>query len=91
MRNIPILICYVFLFATHALSAAEHPNILLTFTDDHGYGDVSTYHQSDVRTPNIDGIAKAGMLFTNMRANCTVCSPSRAALLTGRYAERARL
>jgi len=64
------------------------PNIVLIFTDDHGYGDVSTYHLSDVRTPNIDRIAAEGMLFTAMRANCTVCSPSRAALLSGRYADR---
>ena len=64
------------------------PNFLVIFTDDHGYGDVSTYHASDVRTPHIDSIAAEGMLFTAMRANCTVCSPSRAALLTGRYADR---
>ncbi len=64
------------------------PNFLLIFTDDLGYGDVSTYHQSDVQTPNIDRLAIEGMLFTTMRANCTVCSPSRAALLTGRYADR---
>lgn len=68
--------------------AADRPNFLLIFTDDHGYGDVSTYHKSDVSTPNIDSIAADGMLFTAMRANCTVCSPSRAALLTGRYADR---
>lgn len=66
----------------------ERPNILLIFTDDHGYGDVSTYQKSDVLTPHIDSIAAEGMLFTAMRANCTVCSPSRAALLTGRYADR---
>lgn len=64
------------------------PNVLIIFTDDHGYGDVSAYHASDVRTPNIDRIAADGMLFTNMRANCTVCSPSRAALLTGRFPDR---
>jgi arylsulfatase A-like enzyme len=64
------------------------PNFLLIFTDDHGYGDVSTYGPADVRTPHIDRIAAEGMLFTTMRANCTVCSPSRAALLTGRYADR---
>ncbi|XZE18611.1 sulfatase family protein [Pirellulaceae bacterium SH449] len=68
--------------------AAQRPNIVLIFTDDHGYGDVSTYHESDVRTPHIDSIAAEGILFTAMRANCTVCSPSRAALLTGRYADR---
>jgi arylsulfatase A-like enzyme len=68
---------------------ASQPNFLLIFADDHGYGDVSAYHESDVLTPNIDRIGKEGMLFTAMRANCTVCSPSRAALLTGRYADRA--
>ncbi len=67
---------------------AAQPNFLLIFADDHGYGDVSAYHASDVRTPNIDRIGSEGMLFTAMRANCTVCSPSRAALLTGRYADR---
>jgi len=84
-----------FLFAAVLLAAgsgsaaaADRPNFLLIFTDDHGYGDVSTYHKSDVRTPNIDRLAADGMLFTTMRANCTVCSPSRAALLTGRYADR---
>jgi arylsulfatase A-like enzyme len=69
-------------------SGAAPPNFLLILTDDHGYGDVSAYHASDVRTPNIDSIGEQGMLFTTMRANCTVCSPSRAALLTGRYADR---
>jgi arylsulfatase A-like enzyme len=64
------------------------PNFLLILTDDHGYGDVSAYGPSDARTPNIDRIGAEGMLFSGMRANCTVCSPSRAALLSGRYADR---
>jgi arylsulfatase A-like enzyme len=67
---------------------SDRPNIVLILADDHGYGDVSAYHASDVQTPNIDRIGEEGMLFTAMRANCTVCSPSRAALLTGRYADR---
>jgi arylsulfatase A-like enzyme len=67
---------------------ATPPNFLLIFTDDHGYGDVSTYRTSDVATPHIDRIASEGMLFTSMRSNCTVCSPSRAALLTGMYPDR---
>ncbi|MCU0784282.1 MAG: sulfatase-like hydrolase/transferase [Verrucomicrobia bacterium] len=71
-----------------ANSIAAPPNFLLILTDDQGYGDVSAYHASDVRTPNIDRIGAQGMLFTSMRANCTVCSPSRAALLTGRYPDR---
>lgn len=71
-----------------ALPSAARPNILLIYTDDHGYGDVSAYGSPEVRTPHIDGLAEKGMLFTAMRSNCTVCSPSRAALLTGRYADR---
>ena len=69
-------------------AAADRPNFLLIIADDLGYGDVSTYHASDVQTPNIDRIAAEGLRFTTMRANCTVCSPSRAALLTGRYPDR---
>lgn len=76
------------LVASLQARAAGRPNFLLIITDDHGYGDVSAYHPSDVRTPNIDRIGTEGMLFTAMRANCTVCSPSRAALLTGCYADR---
>lgn len=71
-----------------ALAEASRPNFLIIYTDDHGYGDVSTYGATDVRTPNIDSLAADGMLFTTMRANCTVCSPSRAALLTGRNQDR---
>jgi len=78
---------FVFLALSAALQAAK-PNFLIILADDHGYGDVSAYHESDVETPNIDRIGKEGLLFTAMRANCTVCSPSRAALLTGRYADR---
>jgi arylsulfatase A-like enzyme len=69
-------------------AAEPRPNFVIILTDDQGYGDVSTYHPSDVKTPHIDQLAAEGMLFANMRANCTVCSPSRAALLTGRYADR---
>ena len=69
-------------------ATAGQPNFLVILADDLGYGDVSTYHSRDVQTPHIDRLAAAGMLFENMRANCTVCSPSRAALLSGRDADR---
>lgn len=83
-----LLLSLVLLLSCSALRAAAKPNFIILFTDDHGYGDVSAYHESDVRTPHIDRIGKEGMLFTRMRANCTVCSPSRAALLTGLYPDR---
>lgn len=81
-----LLVLYI--AASSSMLALTPPNILLIFTADQGYGDVSTYHVSDVRTPNIDRIGSEGMVFTAMRANCTVCSPSRAALMTGKYADR---
>jgi len=70
------------------LAADTAPNLLVILADDLGIGDVGAYRQADIQTPAIDRLAAEGMLFTNMRANCTVCSPSRAALLTGCYADR---
>lgn len=80
----------LFLLCAASLPAAvaDRPNVLVIITDDHGYGDVSTYGPSDVQTPHLDRLAAEGMLFTRMRANATVCSPTRAALLTGRYPDR---
>jgi arylsulfatase A-like enzyme len=75
-------------FAHATVADSARPNFLLILTDDHGYGDVSAYRRADVQTPHIDSLAADGLLFTDMRANCTVCSPSRAALLTGRYPDR---
>lgn len=71
------------------LPAAEKPNFIVIYTDDQGYGDTSMYGKKGIETPHMDRIAKEGMLFTQMRANCTVCTPSRAALITGIYADRA--
>jgi len=61
----------------------------MILADDLGFADVSTNGQRDVATPNIDRIAAEGMHFTHMRANATVCSPTRAAFVTGVYADRA--
>jgi hypothetical protein len=88
-RRFFILSIALAFFGIDSTSAeAPRPNFLIIYTDDHGYGDVSTYGATDVKTPNIDSLAADGMLFTTMRANCTVCSPSRAALLTGRDQDR---
>ena len=64
------------------------PNIVLILADDHGYGDVSMHGGPHIQTPNIDRIAAEGMRFSQFYANSSVCSPSRAALLTGRYPDR---
>jgi len=65
--------------------AAQKPNILLILVDDLGYGDLSAYGATDLKTPNIDRLVRAGMRFDQFYANCPVCSPTRASLLTGRY------
>ncbi|MCL4111160.1 UNVERIFIED_CONTAM: hypothetical protein GTU68_038502 [Idotea baltica] len=64
------------------------PNIIIVFADDLGYGDLGCYGAQDVKTPNIDQLASEGMRFTDFQVPSSVCSPSRAALLTGRYPMR---
>lgn len=64
------------------------PNILLILADDHGYGDISAHEGPSIQTPNIDRIATNGTRFTRFYANSSVCSPSRASLMTGRYPDR---
>ncbi len=66
-------------------SPERKPNILMILVDDHGYGDLSCYGAKDLQTPNIDKLIASGMRLDNSYANCPVCSPTRAALLTGRY------
>ncbi len=63
------------------------PNILVILVDDLGYGDLSCYGAADLRTPHIDLLANEGIRFDNFYSNCPVCSPTRAALLSGRYQE----
>jgi arylsulfatase A len=67
------------------------PNIIIILTDDMGYGDIGAYGSTRIRTPHIDAIAQRGILLTNAYASANVCSPSRAGLLTGRYAIRSGL
>lgn len=64
---------------------SQKPNILMILVDDLGYGDLTGYGAKDLETPNIDNLIASGMRFDNFYANCPVCSPTRASLLTGRY------
>ncbi|GMU21913.1 MAG: sulfatase [Phycisphaerae bacterium] len=68
-----------------SLTADRPPNIMVILADDLGYGDLSSYGARDLRTPNIDRLVNGGIRFDNFYANCPLCSPTRAALLTGRY------
>ncbi|PSL03611.1 putative sulfatase [Haloactinopolyspora alba] len=67
---------------------ASKPNFVFIMTDDQGYGDLSSYGATLTRTPNIDGIARRGIAFREHYAGSPVCTPSRAALLTGAWAPR---
>ncbi len=67
---------------------AQNPNVVLIFMDDLGYGDLSCTGALDYHTPNLDNMAREGMLFTNFLATQAVCSASRAAILTGCYPNR---
>lgn len=69
-------------------SRANSPNIIVIFADDLGYGDLGSYGSTTILTPNLDRLASEGIRFTDYRSVCSVCSPSRASLLTGRYPSR---
>ncbi len=68
-----------------ATAPTGRPNLLVILVDDRGYGDLSSYGATDLQTPNIDVLVANGMRFDRFYANCPVCSPTRAALLTGCY------
>ena len=71
-----------------AAPAIRPPNFVLIMADDLGYGDLSCYGSERARTPHLDALAREGLRFTDYHSNGCVCSPTRAALLTGRYQQR---
>lgn len=77
-------LCFL-LFFTSLAFAQQKPNIVMILVDDMGWGEVGVYGSKYCQTPQLDNLAKQGMRFTNFYANSTVCSPTRAALMTGRY------
>jgi arylsulfatase A-like enzyme len=81
------------LFAVSGLAvAADKPNVVYILADDLGYGDPGCYNaKSKIPTPHIDRLAKEGVRFTDAHSPSAVCTPTRYALLTGRYAWRTRL
>ena len=73
-----------------AAAQTPRPNIILIVADDVGYGDIGAYGAPDVKTPNLDRLAREGVRFSDFYAAPT-CSPTRAALISGRYYQRFRI
>ncbi|MFN7930554.1 MAG: arylsulfatase [Blastocatellia bacterium] len=82
-------LCFsLFLCAVAVPAQTQRPNIVLIYADDLGFGDVSSYGATAVKTPNMDRLAREGLRFTDAHAAAATCTPSRYALLTGEYAWR---
>ena len=69
---------------TSSSLTSTQPNIVIIFCDDLGYGDLGTFGHPTIRTPNLDNMAAEGQKWTNFYVGASVCTPSRAALITGR-------
>ena len=85
MRKAIFVLSVMLMFAANA---ADKPNFIIIFTDDQGYNDLSCYGSKKIKTPHIDSIAKNGRKFTSFYVASPVCTPSRAALLSGCYPKR---
>ncbi|MDF1755241.1 MAG: sulfatase [Verrucomicrobiales bacterium] len=88
MGKFNFILIAVTLISLPALRAEEKPNFVIIFADDQGYGDLGCFGSTTIKTPNIDHMATEGRRFTNFMVASPVCTPSRAALLTGCYPKR---
>ncbi len=88
LAAVPVLLM---LSSVTTLTAQTKPNVIIIYTDDQGIGDAGCYGAEDLVTPHIDNLAKSGVKFTQFYSAAPVCSPSRAALLTACYPQRAGL
>src|SRR5204862_7502954 len=78
-------------FGQRAKQPGRKPNVVLIIMDDLGYGDIGSYGVTDARTPHLDRLARAGVRLTDAYANGANCTPTRAALISGRYQQRVGL
>src|SRR5215212_10551383 len=83
-----LLCCLLLLSATALHAQQQRPNIIYIMADDLGYADLSCYGRKDYKTPNLDKLASQGVMFMNAYAAAPVCTPTRVAFMTGRYAAR---
>lgn len=85
------LVAAVIVLASSAIAAERPPNFVVILTDDQGYADLGCYGAEAIKTPEIDRMAAEGMRFTNFLASAPICTPTRAALMTGSYGTRVGL
>ena len=92
-RPVPYLLSGLLVLAAAGAAAqpAPRPNIIFILADDLGYGDLGSYGQRIIQTPNLDRLAAEGMRFTQFYAGSTVCAPSRSVLMTGRHMGHTRV
>ena len=83
-----IAVCYVLTCLVSQAAEQQPPNIVLILADDLGYGDLACYGNKQVQTPHIDRLAAGGLKFTDFHSAGAMCTPTRAAMLTGQYQQR---
>lgn len=88
MKCISASLVFFVCLGLHFSTAVEKPNIVLIMADDLGYGSLGCYGHPEIKTPHIDELATTGIRFTDFHSNGAMCTPTRAALMTGRYQQR---
>ncbi|MGY8768937.1 MAG: sulfatase-like hydrolase/transferase [Pirellulales bacterium] len=86
---VPVTLCLMIILFASVVDGANQPNVIIIYTDDHGYADLSCQGiVDDIKTPYTDQLAAEGVRFTSGYCSAPQCRPSRAGLLTGRYQNR---
>src|SRR5688572_11177782 len=88
MKNFIRLAIVALAISVSFANAASKPNVIIIMADDLGYGDLGCYGHPSINTPNLDRMAAEGLRFTDFYSGQSLCTPSRAALMTGRFAIR---
>jgi len=87
--GLAMLVCGTLVARSNAQATPQHrPNVIVIVVDDLGFGDLSIHGSPDLKTPNIDALARSGVRCVNGYVSCPVCAPTRAGIMTGRYQQR---